>query len=52
MGYKEGEDWLAIAVLTVDERGMFEVEGWLEEYEVIEVAIDRSKFAYYAKSNV
>ena len=51
MGCKEGEDRLAIAVLTVDKRGIFEVEGWLEEYEVIEVAIDGNKFVYYAKSN-
>ena len=30
---------------------MFEVEGWLEEHEVAEVAMDGNKFAYYAKSN-
>ena len=50
-GREEGEDQPAIAVLTVDKRGMFEVEGQLEEYKVAEVAIDRNKFAYYAKSN-
>ena len=51
-GRKKGEDQPAIAVLTVDKRGIFEVEGQLEEYKVVEVAIDRNKFAYYTKSNV
>ena len=51
-GRKEGEDRPAIAILTVDKRGIFEVEGQLEEYKVVGIAIDRSKFVYYAKSNV
>ena len=52
LGCKEGEDRLAIAVLTIDKYSIFEVEGQLEEYEVIKVAIDRNKFTYYIKSNV
>ena len=51
-GREEGEDRLAIAILTIDKYGIFEVEGQLEEYEVIEVIIDGNKFVYYTKSNV
>ena len=41
-----------IAILTIDKYNIFEAKGYLEEYKVIEVAVDGNKFIYYIKSNI